>query len=149
MAQTWTQQRQIKFSVAHVSFVRDPVSVVQYSAQLFQQTSISPGISVVLVSTSFGRDCWLHKRQERWNVCSRTCQVTNVHPFPWSAELRSLHTCREPDVVPCCVRDAITLWCLSIYVRSWTLVHSCAVATTGDFLCRIPKSARQRHFIVY
>ena len=26
--------------------------------------------------------------------------MTNVHPFHWSAELRSLHTCREPDVVP-------------------------------------------------
>ena len=40
----WTQQRLIQFPVAHVSFVGDPVSVVQYNAQLFQQTSISPGL---------------------------------------------------------------------------------------------------------
>ena len=49
VAQTWTQQRLIKFLVAHVSFVGDPVSVVLYRAQLFQQTSIS-----LLVSCGHG-----------------------------------------------------------------------------------------------
>ena len=36
-------------------------------------------------------------------------KVTDVHLFPWSTELRSLHTCRELDVIPCCVRGAITI----------------------------------------
>ena len=39
-----------------------------------------------------------------WSICPPTCQVTNVHPISWSAELRSLHACRDFDVVPYCVR---------------------------------------------
>ena len=109
---TWTQQRLIKFPVEHVSFIGDPVLVIRYNAQLFQQTSNSPGILWL----------WCLRRLDvtvgcadvrngvtLWIVCSRTCQVTIVHPFPRSAELRSLHTCRAPDVAPCCVRDAISI----------------------------------------
>ena len=52
----WTQQWLIKLLVAHVSFVGDPVSVVQNNEHLFLYL-------VVMVSTSFGRVFWQHKRQ--------------------------------------------------------------------------------------
>ena len=42
--------------------------------------------------------------------------VGYMHPIPWSAELRSLHTCQEPDVFHCCIRDAIT-----VTFTTWTL----------------------------
>ena len=53
---------------AHVSLVVDPVTVVHYNAQLFQHTSISLGMYVIMVSTSFGRDSWQRNRQERASV---------------------------------------------------------------------------------
>ena len=58
VAQPWTQQQLVKFLVAHVSYVGDLVSAVQYSSQLFWYP-------VVMVSTSFGSDCWLRKRHIR------------------------------------------------------------------------------------
>ena len=87
------------------------------------------------------------------SVCSSTYKMTTCICFPRSAELRFLHTCREPDVFPCCCVENGTslLWFKRTRIRpcqnygySWTIVQSCAVATTGDFLCRIPKSASLR-----
>ena len=52
------------------------------------------------------------------SICPPTCQVTQVHPISWSAELRSLHTCRDLDVVPYCVRHVHHQRALTIFVLS-------------------------------
>ena len=44
--------------------------------------------------------------------------MTNVHPISWSAELRSLHACRDFDVVPYCVRHVHHQRDLTIFVLS-------------------------------
>ena len=72
-------KRLTKFPVAHVSFVGDPVSVAQYNAQLFQQTSMFPGILWFwcprrLDETVGCANVW--NCVTLWSVSSRTCQVT-------------------------------------------------------------------------
>ena len=109
---TRTLSRQgITYSVAHVSFVGYLVTVLQIQRTALQQSPFSPGIlwlrclprlnvtvgcANVRTSVTIG------------SVCFVNVPIDNVHPFPQWADLRSLYTCREPDVFPC-VRDAITM----------------------------------------
>ena len=84
----WTQHQLIKFLVAHVFFLGPD----RYNAQLF-----SKRLSLlVTVSSSSGRDCWQRKRQDLCDDLKRlffNVPCDNVHPFPSSADVRSLHTC--------------------------------------------------------
>ena len=98
-----------KFLVAHVSIVGFLVLLVQYNAQLFQQTSISLGILWFWCSRRLDVTVGYAKRQELCDPLQ--CLFThvpsdNVHPFPRAVELRSLHSGCERDVFRCCVRDA-------------------------------------------
>ena len=83
MTQTWTEHRVIKFFIAHVLFVGNPVTALQYSAQLFSKRP-SPRILwlrclrrlAVTVGYANVRTCVAF-----WSVCSRTCQVTTCIRF--------------------------------------------------------------------
>ena len=107
MTQTWTQQRFIKFFIAHVLFVVNPVTVLQYNAQLFSKR---PSLRIlwlrclrrlnVTVGYANFRTC-----VTLWSVCSRTCQVTTCIRFFGQLNF----DLRELDVLLWCVRDAITI----------------------------------------
>ena len=83
LTQAWTEQRIIKFFVAHVLFVGNPVTVLQYNAQHFSKRP-SPRILWlrclrrldVTVGYANVRTC-----VTLWSVCSRTCQVTTCIRF--------------------------------------------------------------------
>ena len=154
-------------SLSHVSrFFGHSVTSVTDTTHSSSANVLLSWCPVVVVPTSFGRHCWLHRRQDLCDDLKRLfLNVPNdhLHPFP----SYDICTCRELFVCPflcarldhhhvhrqraltCCVENGSRRCCgpggtAFAFVNelcSMTIVDSCAVATTGDFLCRNPQSA--------